>query len=891
MREQRLLRNHPSFPVLVGLLAFLLAALAALTPQARAAVPANFIEEQVGSSWNEVTGITFASDGTMLAWERAGRVWILHDDEWHNVIDISDEVGGWRDYGLLGFALDPNFLTNGRVYLMYVVDRHYLLNFGTPAYNPNTNAYYNASIGRITRFALDVDNEFHTVVPGSRFVLVGETKSTGIPILHESHGVGSLVFGSDGTLLASTGDGASYNIVDTGGGVGGSYAPQGFSDGIITQKENVGAMRAQLVDGLNGKILRLDPETGNGVASNPFYSAAAPRSAKSRVWALGLRNPCRMSLRPNTGSLDPLAGDPGSLYIGDVGWGTWEELDVCDAPGQNFGWPLFEGMTAHTGYTAANVVNRDAVNPLAGGSCNAFFQFRDLIVQDSTNPNPTFPNPCDITQQVPASIPTFKHRRPSLDWGRPSGPARTGIYTGGTAAVVNVGAGNSPVSGSQFGGNCSIGGVWYTGNLYPVQYRNTYFHADFGGFWVKSMAFTDNDQPTLVQGFMTGTSDLVGMAVNPVDGNIYLARWNSIFRLRYLPTGNQAPIAAASANVGYGPSPLVVQFNSSGSSDPNNQTLTRFWEFGDGQTSTQINPQHTYYAGGGAPARFDVTLTVTDTGGLSSQTSLIVSVNNTPPVVSLVSPAQGSTYRMDGQTTYALVANVVDQEQDAANRACEWQTSLHHNTHNHPEPLVFDCVTTTVVSPVGCDEDTFFYRVQITVTDDAGLSGSDTVDIYPNCDGNESPTANGDSASGIRGEITYIDVLDNDSDTDGTLRTDRIAVVEQPEHGTIEIDPASGVAIYTHDGSVADADGFAYTVNDNDGGTSNIASVWIGVFEPFTGDVNDDNIVNEADLLIVLMSMGSCPALPADCPADLAPPIRDRVVNEQDMMMVINNWG
>jgi len=886
MRERSLLRNQPLLSVMSGLLAMLIA-----TMPLCASVPANFVEEQVGNSWSEVTGIAFAQDGTMFAWERAGRVWMLHDDEWHNVLDIHDEVGGWRDFGLLGFALDPNFLANGRIYLMYVVDRHYLLNFGTPSYNPNSNFYYNATIGRITRYTLDVDNEFHTVVPGSRFILLGETKTTGIPILHESHGVGSLVFGSDGTLLASTGDGASYNAVDTGGGTGGSYAAQAITDGIINSKQNIGAFRSQLVDCHNGKILRIDPETGNGVQSNPFYSAASPRAAKSRVWAMGLRNPCRITVRPGTGSADPLVGDPGSIYIGDVGWDTWEELDVSDSPGQNFGWPLFEGMNAHSGYTAANVFNRDAPNPLAGGGCDTYFRFRDLIVQDSTNPNPTFPNPCDTDEEVPSSIPTFKHRRPSLDWGRPNGPARTGIYTGGTAATINVGAGGSPVAGSQFGGNCSIGGVWYTGSLYPVQYQGTYFHADFGAFWMKSMAFDDNDKPTLVQSFMSGTSDLVGMAVNPVDGNIYLARWNSIYRLRYLPTGNQAPVAAASANVTYGPSPFTVQFNSSGSSDPNNQTLQRFWDFGDGQTSTQTNPQHTYYVGGGAPARFDVTLTVTDPGSLTSQASLVISVNNTPPVVTLVSPVQGSTYSQDHQITYALVASVVDAEQDSANRACEWMTALHHNSHSHPEPPVFDCVTTTVVSPVGCDENTYFYRVHITVTDDAGLSGSDTVDIYPNCDGNQSPTANGDSASGIRGEITYIHLLDNDDDADGTLRPDRIAIIEQPANGTLEIDAGTGVAIYTHNGSETDSDHFEYTVNDNDGGTSNIAAVWIGVFKPFTGDVNDDNIVNELDVLAVLMTWGQCPALPAACPADLAPPVRDRVVDEQDLQMVVSNWG
>ena len=80
-----------------------------------------------------------------------------------------------------------------------------------------------------------------------------------------------------------------------------SYAPQALADGIIRPKEDVGAFRAQLVDSLNGKVLRIDPATGNGLPSNPYYDAANPRSARSRVWALGMRNPYRMSLQTQYG--------------------------------------------------------------------------------------------------------------------------------------------------------------------------------------------------------------------------------------------------------------------------------------------------------------------------------------------------------------------------------------------------------------------------------------------------------------------------------------------------------------------------------------------------------------------------------------------------------------
>ena len=109
----------------------------------------------------------------------------------------------------VGFALDPAFRVNGYIYLLYAVDRHYLLYFGTPSYNPNANEYNNATIGRLTRYTCRASDSFRSVDPASRFILIGATKDTGFPLCSDTHGVGSLVFGEDGTLVVSCGDGAS----------------------------------------------------------------------------------------------------------------------------------------------------------------------------------------------------------------------------------------------------------------------------------------------------------------------------------------------------------------------------------------------------------------------------------------------------------------------------------------------------------------------------------------------------------------------------------------------------------------------------------------------------------------------------------------------------------
>ena len=58
------------------------------------------------------------------------------------------------------------------------------------------------------------------------------------------------------------------------------------------------------------RFWRIDPATGDGLSTNPFFDAAEPRAPRSRVWSLGHRNPYRMTVRPHTGSHNLADGDP-----------------------------------------------------------------------------------------------------------------------------------------------------------------------------------------------------------------------------------------------------------------------------------------------------------------------------------------------------------------------------------------------------------------------------------------------------------------------------------------------------------------------------------------------------------------------------------------------------
>ncbi len=736
---------------------------------AQLSLPGNFQDITVSTGWPTIEGFRFDATGQMYVWQKNGMVWVVDTNGIKistPLLNIYDEVGNWRDHGLNGFVLDPNFRTNGYYYLFYTVDRHHLLYSGTPTYHPDTNKYFAATIVRVTRCTADASTNFTTTLPGSRLVLIGETIKTGIPLLHESHSGGQLSFGTDGSLLVSTGDGASYNVADEGTN-GDTYWQQALNDSIIRPKENVGSFRSQLVDCLNGKVLRIDPLTGNGLPSNPFYDPANPRAPKSRVWALGLRNPFRMTVRPGSGHSDPSAGDPGVIYLGDVGWGSWEDIHIVKSSGFNLGWPLFEGMTSQTSYQAKNTLNLDAPNPLfgTGGCTQQFFRFKDLLIQETLAP-PVWKNPCDTSVTIPNTVYRFMHLRPDIDYAHNPPQSRTKIFNGTTAATINLSNSASPVPGPNFNGFTSVGGVWYTGTKFPIRYQNCYFHADYALGWMRKFNYNLNNNPDSVVDFGSGLGSVVFIEYNPKDQWLYYAKYPSeIHRIRYNGAINNPPTAVAVQNLIFGASPLTVQFTGSNSTDPENQPLTYQWSFGDGGNSSQADPSHTYVAPSSLPVTYKVYLTVTDAGGLTSKDSLSVFVNNTPPQVAITSFSDGDLYSMSQNTTLPLQASVTDAEHSPSQLFYSWKVFLHHNNHEHQEAADTNRNTSAVLTPNGCNGDTYYYRVELTVTDAGGLATSVSSNLFPACDPPEADFASDITLVCKNGSVQFTDYSSNLPDT------------------------------------------------------------------------------------------------------------------------------
>jgi hypothetical protein len=111
----------------------------------------------------------------------------------------------------------------------------------------------------------------------------------------------------------------------------------------------------------------------------------------------------------------------------------------------------------------------------------------------------------------------------------------------------------------------------------------------------------------------------------------------------------------------------------------------------------------------------------------------LVSLNNTPPVVTITSPIDGSLYTLGPATTIPLTATITDAQHTSIELECAWQTVLHHNTHSHPEPIDSNCDTTTVITPEGCDGETYHFEILLTVTDAGGLATTAVSHLYPDC--------------------------------------------------------------------------------------------------------------------------------------------------------------
>ncbi|HEY5144019.1 MAG TPA: PQQ-dependent sugar dehydrogenase, partial [Solirubrobacteraceae bacterium] len=308
------------------------------TASAAPILPTGFASSTLFSGLDLPTAVRFAPapDTRVFVAEKRGTIQEFDspaDTTPTQVIDLRAEVFNQWDRGLLGLAVDPQFPAQPYLYALYTRDA---LPGGTAPHWGTAGADWDDC-------PQDVDAANQCVVTG-RIVKIRVNPATNVAdpatppkVLLDgwcqqftSHSVGDLRFGPDGALYASGGDGASYDIVD--------YGQTGSPCGDPSNEG--GSLRSQDLlttgdpTGLDGAVVRIDPDTGAAWPANP--ATTGPDANADRIVASGLRNPFRFTLRPGTDE----------LWIGDVGWTTWEEVDRAASPDtrvENFGWPCYEG--------------------------------------------------------------------------------------------------------------------------------------------------------------------------------------------------------------------------------------------------------------------------------------------------------------------------------------------------------------------------------------------------------------------------------------------------------------------------------------------------------------------------------------------------------------------
>ncbi|HTN43679.1 MAG TPA: PQQ-dependent sugar dehydrogenase [Nitrospiria bacterium] len=274
---------------------------------------AGFSERPVATGLDFPVAMAFSPDGRLFFTERfSGQVRLIADPTSAHprllpgAVYRFGPVSTFFERGLLGLALDPDFQTNGRLYVYY----------SHRGRNSKTDPYRH----RLMRITVKGDRGDAPVALLDRLPIGSDSESGA-----GNHNGGILVFGPDGKLYLSIGE----------------LATPGNS---------------QNLDSFAGKILRLNPD-GTAPTDNPFYDPKRPTSPRSYVYALGLRNSFGLTFGP---------GPPGQarLFATENGPATNDELDLIE-PGKNYGWDddRVSGIRNKPGYVDPILVYRRTIAP------------------------------------------------------------------------------------------------------------------------------------------------------------------------------------------------------------------------------------------------------------------------------------------------------------------------------------------------------------------------------------------------------------------------------------------------------------------------------------------------------------------------------------------------
>lgn len=595
-----------------------------------------------------------AEDGRVFFVERGGRAKVYDPIVGRSTEILRLSVESDFEDGLLGVALDPDFETTNWIYLFY-----------SPA-----GAVAKQHVSRFTYDGAALD-------PASEAVLL-EIPTQRVECCHSG---GDLEFAPDGSLYIATGD--NTNPFADG------YAP-------IDERADREPWDAQRSSGntadLRGKVLRIVPQPDGSYttpADNLFPDGIG---GAPEIYAMGTRNPFRISVDPVNGWL--YWGDVGpdasadSGERGPLGLDEWNQARTSG----HFGWPYCIGP---------NRAYRDY--DYATGAPGALF---DCAATTNDSPNNTG------ASVLPPAQPAWVYY--------PYGPSPE------FPDVIN-GDGRTAIAGPVYQYDPARG----AGTQLPQSYDGAFFIAEWARNWLAVVTLDDDGQPLDIVPFLPDVEVRRPIAFEQgPDGALYLIEWGTGFggdnpdaqlvRIAYV-AGSRAPTARLDAAPTAGAAPLTVQFSAAASSDPDpDETLSYAWDFDtDGVTdATAIEAAFTYEAEGSYVAA----LTVTDSEGNQGRASVTITVGNTPPAVTILQPVEGGFYDWSDRVPFEIAASdAEDGSTEDGSISCRdvfVQAFIGHDDHSHPLVVRNGCEgTIQIADGHGDDGEELFYLVEATYTD------------------------------------------------------------------------------------------------------------------------------------------------------------------------------